>query len=229
MFLPIGTAINAAAIAVGGGFGVFLGARLPERVKSVLYQGLSLAIAIMGIKLALGYQNIFLLTLSLVLGGLSGSLLGLQERLTGFADFAQKKMGKSMDAQFSGAFITGTSIFCVGSMAVLGAVQEGTSGIYSIYLVKAFMDGIIAINIGSTQGKGVILSALPLFLYQASLTLLASLLQPWLQGDLLVEFTAVGGTLIVGVGASILWPEKFKILNLLPAMFWVCVLFPLFY
>ncbi len=231
MYLPIGTTINAAAIVVGGGIGVLLGSHLPERVKEVLYHALGLAIGIMGIKLAIAYQNVFLLTVSLVLGALVGSWLGLQERLAGFAEFAQKKIsqGKKMDAQFSNAFVTSTSIVCVGSMAVLGAVEEGTSGSYSIYVVKAFLDGIIAINIGSTLGKGVMLSALPLFIYQGILTFMASFLQPWLQGDLLVEFTAVGGVLIAGVGVSIVFPDKFKILNLLPAMIWVCILFPIFY
>ena len=231
MYLPIGTTINAAAIVVGGGIGVLLGSHLPERVKEVLYHALGLAIGIMGIKLAIAYQNVFLLTVSLVLGAFVGSLLGLQERLAGFAEFAQKKIsqGKKMDAQFSNAFVTSTSIVCVGSMAVLGAVEEGTSGSYSIYVVKAFLDGIIAINIGSTLGKGVMLSALPLFIYQGILTFMASFLQPWLQGDLLVEFTAVGGVLIAGIGASIIFPDKFKILNLLPAMIWVCILFPIFY
>ncbi|MBQ4133505.1 MAG: DUF554 family protein, partial [Desulfovibrionaceae bacterium] len=136
--------------------------------------------------------------------------------------------GKS-DSNFSSAFIGATSVFCVGSMAVLGPVEEGVSGNYQILLVKAFMDGVIAINIASTKGKGVMLSAVPLFLYQGALTLLASLLQPILQGDVLIEFSAVGGVLIAGVGASLLFPDKFKVLNLLPAMLWVCVLFPLFH
>ena len=231
MYLPIGTTINAAAIVAGGGLGVLLGSHLPERVKDVLYHALGLAIGIMGIKLAIAYQNVFLFFFCLVLGAFTGSLLALQERLAGFADFAQKKLsqGKNMDAQFSNAFVTSTSIVCVGSMAVLGAVEEGTTGNYSIYVVKAFLDGIIAINIASTLGRGVMLSALPLFVYQGILTFMASFLQPWLQGDLLVEFTAVGGVLIAGVGASIIFPDKFKILNLLPAMLWVCILFPIFY
>lgn len=231
MHLPIGSAINAGAILVGGGLGLVIGSRLSESVKALIYQALSLAITIMGVKLAIDYQDVFLLTLSLVFGAISGGLLRLQERLEGFADFVQKKIshGKTSDANFSAAFIKGTSIVCVGSMAVLGAVQEGITGNYSIYLVKAFMDGIIALNIASSQGKGVLLSALPLFIYQGLLTMLASLLQPWLQGDMLIEFTAVGGALIAGVGASFLFPDRFKVLNLLPAMLWVCILFPLFY
>lgn len=238
MQLPIGTTVNALAIVAGGAIGSVIGSRLPERIKLALYQALSLAIIAMGAKLIIGYQNIFLLTLSLVLGAVTGSLIGLQERLEGFADYVQRRMtarleksrkSRETDADFSVAFISSTAVFCVGSMAVLGPVEEGLSGNYQILLVKAFMDGVIAVNIASSKGKGVMLSALPLFVYQGGLTLLATLLQPLLQGEVLIEFSAVGGVLIAGVGASLLFPDKFKMLNLLPAMLWVCVLFPLFH
>lgn len=236
MYFPTGSAINGAAVVLGGFLGVLLGTRLPGSVKSILYQALSIAIVIMGVKLALGFQSIFLLTLSLVFGGATGAFLKLEKRVEDFGAFVQRKIShgqnpssSAADAQFSNAFMAGTSIFCVGSMAVLGAVEEGTSGDYSIYLVKSFMDMIVALNIASTLGRGVMLAALPVFVYQGALTLLAVQLQPWLTGGVLVEFTAVGGVLIAGVGAGLLFPEKFNMLNMLPAMIWVCVLFPLFH
>lgn len=237
MQMPVGSAINALGIVIGGAIGAAIGARIPGRVKQSLYLAMSLAIIAMGVKLMAGYQDVFLLTSSLVLGAISGSLIGLQERLEGFAACVQQRMaaraarcskpGRS-DSKFSAAFIGGTSIFCVGSMAIIGPVEEGINGDYQILLLKAFMDGVIAINLASSMGRGVMLAALPMFIYQGALTLLGSLLQPILQGDVLMEFSAVGGVLIAGVGASLLFPDKFKVLNLLPAMFWVCVLYPLF-
>ncbi len=238
MQLPIGTTINALAIVAGGAIGSVIGPWLPERIRLALLQALSLAVIAMGAKLIIGYQNIFLLTLSLVLGAVTGSLIGLQERLEGFADYVQRRMAaraeknkksSSSDTDFSVAFVSSTAFFCVGSMGILGSIEEGVSGNYQILLVKSFADGIVAINIASSKGKGVMLSALPLLIYQGALTLLASLLQPLLQGEVLVELSAVGGVLIAGVGAGLLFPDQFKMLNLLPAMFWVCILFPLFY
>ena len=230
MFLPVGSVINAMAVVAGGAVGAFLGSRMPIRLKDILFQAMGLTVIVMGMKLAIGYQDVFLLTLSIVLGGATGALIGLHERLEAFAAKMENRFSRgNEDSSFTAAFITGTSVFCVGSLAVLGSVEEGVSGSFSLLLVKALMDGIIAINIGSTQGRGVMLSALPLFVYQGTLTLLAGFLQPFLQGDVLVEFTAVGGVLIAGVGANLIFPDRLKVLNLLPAMFWVCMLFPLFH
>lgn len=230
MFLPVGSVINAMAVVAGGAVGAFLGSRMPIRLKDILFQAMGLTVIVMGMKLAIGYQDVFLLTLSIVLGGATGALIGLHERLEAFAAKMENRFSRGNEgSSFTAAFITGTSVFCVGSLAVLGSVEEGVSGSFSLLLVKALMDGIIAINIGSTQGRGVMLSALPLFVYQGTLTLLAGFLQPFLQGDVLVEFTAVGGVLIAGVGANLIFPDRLKVLNLLPAMFWVCMLFPLFH
>lgn len=212
-----GTIVNAAAIVVGAVAGVLLKRGIPERYKSTVIQGLSLAVIVIGLQMALQTKNILIVVLSLVLGGLTGELLKIEDRLAAFGYKMETFFG-SMGGGFTKAFVTASLVYCVGAMAIVGSIQDGINGNPGTLLVKSLLDGVSSIVFASTLGIGVAFSALPVLLYQGSITLLAQYLQGVLTQPVINELTATGGVLIMGIGLRILEIADIKVGNLLPAV-----------
>lgn len=223
--MPLATLINAVAIILGGLLGVLLGRHFPERIRSIVYQGIGLSVLVIGLDMALQYGNIILVVFSALLGGLTGELLRLDEKMTGLGNWLKTRI-KSKDAMFTDGFVTASLIFCIGSMAILGAIDEGIRGDRTIILTKSILDGFISIPLASTYGLGVIFSALPVLLYQGSITIAAHHSQAFFTQEIIAQITSVGGLLIMGIGLSLLDIKKINVTNLLPALFYA-VLFTL--
>jgi len=213
----IGTFTNAGAIAAGALLGFLLQRGIPEKVKRTVMQGMALAIMLIGIQMALETKNPLIVIISLVLGGVTGELIDIEKRLNGIGEFLERRMG-NRGSGIAPAFVTSSLVFCVGAMAVVGSIQEGLTGQYSTLLAKSLLDGIASIFFASTMGIGVIFSAVPVFLYQVSLTLLAGLMKNLLSNDVIAEVSSIGGLLIVGIGMNILGLRQIKVGNLLPAI-----------
>ncbi len=218
--MPIATFVNAAAIILGSLMGVLLGRNFPDRVRTIVYQGIGLCVLVIGLDMALQYDNIILVVFSVLLGAVTGELLKLDEKMTSFGNWLKTRI-KSKDDRFTDGFVTASLIFCIGSMAILGSIDEGIRGDRTILLTKSILDGFISIPLAATYGIGVLFSALPIILYQGSITIAASQSQAFFSPEIITQITSVGGLLIMGIGLSLLDIKKVNVTNLLPALFYV--------
>ncbi|MBT9140380.1 MAG: putative membrane protein YdfK [Dehalococcoidia bacterium] len=223
----LGTAVNGAAIVVGGVLGVLLGKHIPERIKQRVLQGVALSVLLIGIKMALETQNLLVVVFSIVIGGIVGELLGIDAWLRRIGEWLELQASQS-GAGVANAFVFATLLYGVGSMAVMGALESGLLGRHQILYVKAILDGTTSVALAASMGIGVSLSAVPIVLYQGSIALVAGLLQPFLGANVVGELSGVGGLLILAVGLNMLELQEIKVANFLPAfavaLIWVGIL-----
>ena len=227
--IGLGTLINVAAIVVGGGIGLAGGKRLSSRAQQTLIRGMAvcvLFVAIGGVMEemlvvengALRTRGTLMLVVSIALGGLMGELLDLDRRLEGFGRWLREKSGNGRDSRFLDGFITATMTVSIGAMAIVGEVEDGIHGDYTILAAKSLMDFVIILVMASSLGKGCLFSAIPVGLLQGSVTLLARLVQPLLTPAALSALALVGSALIFCVGLNLLWEKTIRVANLLPAL-----------
>jgi len=214
----LGSLANAAAIVAGGFAGSILKKGLSERFSNTIIASLGLLTVALGMMFAVQSKSIMVVVFSLVLGGILGEWIDIEKRMNDLGDFVQDKL-KAREGNFSQGFVTASLLFCVGSMAIMGALQSGLMNNHEILFTKSIMDGVIAVVFASTLGIGVALSFLPVFVYQGSIALLASVVAPYLSEAVMTEMTATGGVLLIGVGINILELKKIKVGNMLPAIF----------
>lgn len=236
--IGLGTIINTAAVIAGGISGVVLKRGIPEKCQKILMQACGIATIFIGVSgtlkemLVINGSSIetrgtFLLILSLVFGGLAGSLLSIEDRLERLGELLKKKLHSERDTQFVEGFATSTLVICIGAMAIVGAIEDGLTGNFSTLTAKAILDFVIVIVFASTLGKGVIFSAIPLFLYQGAITVLAAILGDFMSPSLIGDISFIGSALIFCVGVNIAFGKKFNVGNLLPALL-VPVIYQLF-
>ncbi|MES9994745.1 DUF554 family protein [Desulfovibrio aminophilus] len=221
--IPLGSLVNALAIILGSVIGMLLHNRFPERVRTIVFQGLGLCVLLIGIQMALKVENILILIFSVLLGGILGELLnleGLFEILAG----RLKAVVRSKNAAFTDGLITSSLIFCIGAMAIIGSFDEGIRGDATVLYTKSILDGFASVALASTYGAGVLFSFLPVLLYQGGLTLFAGVFQQYFSPLLIAQLTATGGVLILGIGFTLLDIKRVKLSNLLPALPVVVVL-----
>ncbi len=212
-----GTAVNGAAIVAGALLGLFLGRFIPERLNEIAMQGIGLAVLLIGFQMALKSEQVLILIISLVLGGVAGELLQLEAKMLAVGRRLEKLVG-GKNLQLARAFVYAALIYVVGAMAVTGALESGLLGQHQILYAKAALDGISAVVFASTMGIGVAFAALPVMLYQGSIALLARWASVFLTDPVVMEFSAVGGLLIVAIGLNLLQLKTIKVGNLLPAL-----------
>jgi len=218
MFL--GTVVNVVAVVVGALLGCWAGGFLSERVRRTLMAGLGLAVLLVGLQLALQGNQLMVVIGSLILGGLLGEALAIEQRLQAFGERLQERfsgMGKVGEG-----FVTASLLYCVGAMAIMGALQDGTGNEPTILYAKSVLDGVASVALASTLGIGVLFSIVPLALYQGSITWGAGLASTVLSEPVVIEMNAVGGLLIAAIALDLLDIKRLPVANLLPAVF-VCV------
>jgi hypothetical protein len=216
----LGTIVNTAAIVLGGLLGLLFGQALPEKMKRTVIQGIGLAVLLIGGSMALQTKNPLIVIASLVLGGVIGEWIDIELRLQHFGEWLEKKLAKNGHVTgFTKAFVTASLIYCVGAMAIMGSLESGLRGNYNILFAKSMLDGISALVFASSMGIGVLVSALPVLIYQGAITMSAGLLQGILSAQVISEMSAAGGLLILGIGFNILEFKEIKVGNLLPAIF----------
>ena len=196
--IGLGTIINCATIAAGATLGVILKGGLPRRFETTILQALGLCTFFIGIGGAVsglltvangtvGTQHTMLLVLSLVLGAVAGEALDIETRLNSFGAWCQNRFSVGGDGQFVQGFVTASLLFCVGAMAIVGALEDGLNGDPSILIAKAVLDGVSSVIFAASLGRGVYLSILPLAVYQGGITLLARFIRPWLTDELISQ------------------------------------------
>lgn len=217
-----GTFINTAAVIVGGLLGLAFGARLPERMRSTIVAGLGLFTAAIGLQMFLSTQNAIIVLVGLLLGGVIGEWWHIETRLERFGARLQERFAANAEggaARFVRGFLVASLVFCVGPLAILGSIQDGLTGDYSLLAIKSVLDAFASLVFASTLGVGVLFSALVVFAYQGSLSLLASQVQALLTEGMIAEMTAVGGILLLGIAiSSLLELKPIRVGNFLPAL-----------
>lgn len=226
----LGTLVNVAAIIVGGTIGWLAKKGISERYKKTVMQGIGLAVIIIGLSGSLQgimqfvgaprLDRVYLtgMILSLVFGALIGEALNIERRLDDLGLWFQSKFARG-EHTFAEGFVTASLVYCVGAMAIVGALEDGLTGNTQILYAKAILDGVSAIVFAATLGMGVTFSFLPVLVYQGGITLLAGFLKPWLTEDIISQMSLVGSVLITAIGLNILEMTRIKVGNLLPAIF----------
>lgn len=224
-----GTIINSAAIVAGGVIGHFTGKLFREDQQEALTKACGVSVLFIAVAGAMqGMMSIdgsrivsgksMLVVLCLALGTVAGELIGIEKGFERFGEWLKNKTGNSGDKQFVNAFVTASLTVCIGAMAIVGAIQDGILGDYSTLAVKAVLDFIIVAVMTSSLGKGSAFSAIPVFLFEGSITLLARLVSPIMTDLAIAYLSLIGSILIFCVGVNLVWGKLIRVANMLPAV-----------
>ena len=227
--IGLGTIINTLAVVVGGLLGMCLKNGLKKNMQDILMQACGVATIFIGASGTLAKmfviengnistQGTMLLIFSLVLGGLLGEAINIEEKM----DFLGEKIKKAVKAEKDNLFVEGfvnvSLIICVGAMAIVGSIQDGISGDYSLLATKAVLDLVIVVVFASSYGLGAVFSAVPIFLYQGGITMMAAIGGSFLSDAIISDLSFIGNALIFCVGVNIAFGKKFRVGNMLPAL-----------
>ena len=228
----IGTFLNVATVLIGGSIGLLFSTRIPERVNKTVIAGIGLFTAGIGMQMFLKTQNSIIVLGSLLLGGLLGEWWKIEDHLRNLGGYLENKFTKKeenhveTDAEGEGGnnfiqgFLTASLVFCVGPMTILGSIQDGLTGDYSLLAIKSVLDGFAAIAFAASMGLGVLFSTIVILVFQGGISLLADQAQSFFTMPMMNEMTAVGGLLLIGIVISSLWQLKpIRVGNFLPALF----------
>jgi uncharacterized membrane protein YqgA involved in biofilm formation len=224
----VGTLINVGTVLAGTAIGTAVGPRLPERIQQRVLAGLGLITLALGIDLALAWGGedtststpLYVLG-GVLLGGIVGEILGIERRLEQLGDTLQDRLAHHTSGDHSTVsegFVTASLLFCVGSLTVVGSIQDGLTGDYQLLATKAVLDGFAAVALSATLGWGVGLSAITVLILQGGITLGAGLFDDLLVGEALAVLTSAGGVTIIGIALKLLDIKDVKVGNFLPAL-----------
>ena len=227
--IGLGTIINSAAIVAGGLIGHFTGKLFRQDQQESLTKACGISVLFISIAGAMqGMLHIdngeilsgksMLVVLCLALGTIIGEIIGIEKGFEHFGEWLKVKSGNSGDKRFVNAFVTASLTVCIGAMAIVGAIQDGISGDYSTLAVKAVLDFIIITVMTSSLGKGCTFSAVPVFLFEGAVTVLARIISPVMTETAVAYLSLVGSVLIFCVGLNLVWGKKVRVANMLPAV-----------
>ncbi|MFH1446864.1 MAG: DUF554 domain-containing protein [Chloroflexota bacterium] len=221
--MMLGTLINVVTVLIGGALGTLIGSRLSNKIRETVVAGLALFTIAYGVMSFLDTNNPLIPLGSLILGAILGEWWKFEDGLAKIGEFA-KECTKNLflsdiSLHFVEGFVTASLVFCIGPMAILGSIEEGLTGDYSMLAIKAIMDGFAVIVFASTLGLGVLFSAIIILIYQGSISLLAGLLSTGFSEAMITEMTAVGGLILIGIAvSSLLEIRKIRMGSFLPAL-----------
>lgn len=227
--IGLGTIINTVAIIVGGLIGHFTGRLFKQEQQAALNKACGISVLFIAIAGAMqGMLHIdggsivsgksMLVVLCLAIGTIIGELIGIEKGFERFGEWLKKKTGNSGDKEFVNAFVTASLTVCIGAMAIVGAIQDGILGDYSTLAVKSVLDLIIIAVMTSSLGKGCAFSAIPVLVFEGSITLLAKIVSPVMTDMAIAYLALIGSTLIFCVGVNLVWGKTIRVANMLPAV-----------
>lgn len=236
--IGLGTLINTALVVAGGIAGMFFGRFITPRLQDGLMKATALSVLFVGLAGALGGMlsiadgklvsgGTAMIVVSLAAGALAGEWINLEHQIGRFGEWLKYKTGSAGDSSFVDAFVTASLTVSIGAMAIVGSIQDGIKADPSTLILKGAIDALLVCIMTASMGKGCIFSAIPVFIFEGSLTLLARLIQPIMSAAAIANLSTVGAILIFCVGVNLIWERTFKVANLLPAVV-VAVLFALF-
>jgi len=222
-----GTIINVAAVLVGGAIGVRLGHRLSRKLQETVMNGLGMMVIVLGVAMALESQNLLIVMGSVLIGGVLGEWWRIEDGLEKVGNWLEDRFGQPEDAaqgrSITRAFVTTSLLFCVGPLTIVGSILDGLTGNFQPLAVKSMLDGFAALAFGASLGPGVLFSTLTILVYQGGLSLLAKFFGANLTGitadtPAVIEMSATGGVLILGIGFILLEIKRVRVGNFLPAL-----------
>ncbi len=225
----LGTVINVAGVLAGGLLGLLMGKGLSRRFQEILIQASGLAVMFLGIsgtmeemlKIVEGgltSQGSMMMIVCFVAGALLGECLNLEKHMEDFGVWLRERTKSNKDTRFIEGFLTTSFTICIGAMAVVGAIRDGIYGDYSILAAKTVLDTIMVFVMTASLGKGCIFSAIPVAVFQGSITLLSTFIEPLLTEAAMANLSLTGSMLIFCVGLNLIWGNKIKVANLLPTL-----------
>lgn len=225
----IAVLVNCFTIILGSLLGIIFSKKITSRLSEVIQTGAGVVVLVLGVEMTLQYDNILSLTFSLMAGGIIGSIIDIDGKIFKIGQWLGTKLPQKEEkstSSFGYGFLNASVLFCVGAMSIVGSIEAGVNGNYSVIFTKSLLDGFMAIVFASSMGVGVVFSFLTVLIYQGALTLLATVIAPYMDEVLLAELTASGGALIIMIAINLLGLKSIKTANYLPAVF-LCVLFVL--
>jgi uncharacterized membrane protein YqgA involved in biofilm formation len=223
----IATVINALAVLFGSLLGLVLKGRIHDKYEQTVFTALGIFTFVLGMTMAQEPCNALYMVFSLVLGGLLGTWIGVEDMVLRFGEWMKSKLPSSMGkGQFALGFLDASVLFCVGAMTIVGSFKAGIDKDYQLLLLKSVMDGSVAVLLSAVMGVGVAFSAVSVLLVQGALTILSTYVAPYVEQPMIDAVSAVGGLLVIMIGINLLHLKKIKTANFMPALFLV-ILFQL--
>lgn len=224
----MGAIVNAVLVAIGGTIGSLLKQGIPDHIADAIMKGIGLYILILGIEGSLDYNNALVVVVSIALGAGIGSYLDLDQKVNRSIQGLERRFLKDDSGQFSKALINAASLMCIGSMTIIGALENGLQGDPTTLITKGVIDGISAVVMASSMGIGVAFAAIPVLILEGGMTLLAVYLAHLLTPELIQDLVASGSLLLVALGLNLIGVTDIKIMNYSLAMIFPLILVPLF-
>ena len=218
-----GSVFNALTVVIGSTLGLFIGKFIPEKLRDTIFNAMGLFILYVGINMCLSTRNSIAVLLSLVLGSVTGNLLGLEEKLNSLGDTIKARIN-AKDSAFTEGFVSATLVFCMGSMGIIGAFNDGLRHAPEVLVTKGIMDGISSVLFAGSMGLGVMFSAVPILVYQGALTFLAVWAEPFISESMFADISGLGGLMIMAIGLNFLKVTKLRLGDMLPGLVYVVVL-----
>lgn len=219
----IGTIVNVVTVLIGGSIGLLLNKRLPERYVKIFFQVIGLFTLTLGISMAIKTTHVLHIVMALISGALIGEAINLEKWMEGIGDKLKSRLKIGND-KFTEGLLTSFLLFCIGPLTIVGAIDEGIGNSSEPLLIKSLMDGVSSIALASGLGVGVVFSAIPLFLFQGGITLMAMIFGSFFPEVFALELSAIGGILLVGLGINILEIKRINVMNMLPALVMIVLL-----
>ena len=217
----LGTIVNVIAIICGSLLGLLFRKGIPDNYKEIIMSGIGLSVILIGVKSALSSDQLLIVIFSVIIGAGIGEFLKIEAKLESLGSYFERRLAsKSGDTgSFARGFVTASLVFCVGSMAIVGALESGLTGNHQTLFAKSILDGVTSLIFASSLGIGVLFSGVAVFLYQGAITLTAVFMKNLLVAETISQMTSVGGLLILAIGLNLLGITKIRVGNLLPGIF----------
>ena len=215
----LGTIINTATVLAGGGLGLLIGNRIPDRIRLIIVQVIGLVTIAIGLRDVINTDNMVFPLVGMVLGAIVGELLRIEDRLEHLGEILRRKFTKpESESKFVTGFVTATLLFCVGPLTILGAIEDASGKTPQLYIVKGTLDGFMMIIFSALYGVGAIFSAVSVFVIQGSLTLFGTSLDALLTERMRLELFAAGGLAVLAIGLNLLEIKRIRLGSLLPGL-----------
>ena len=217
--IGLGTLINTGTVLVGGVVGLVIGDRIPDRIRTIVVQVIGLVTLGIGFGDVLKTHNIVFPLVGMVIGGVIGELLAIEQRLEKFAELIRRRFARNQEpGKFINGFVTATLLFCVGPLTILGAMQDATGETPQLFIIKGTLDGFMNVIFGAIYGVGAVFSALSIFVVQGSLTIGGTALDSLLNDRMRTELFAAGGLAVMAISLNLLEIKKIRLASLLPGL-----------
>jgi uncharacterized membrane protein YqgA involved in biofilm formation len=215
----LGTIINTATVLAGGGLGLLIGNRIPDRIRVIIVQVIGLVTIAIGLRDVISTDNMVFPLVGMVLGAIIGELLRIEDRLEQLGEILRRKFTNTeSESKFVTGFVTATLLFCVGPLTILGAIEDASGKTPQLYIIKATLDGFMMIIFSALYGVGAIFSAASVFVLQGSLTLFGTSLDTLLTDRMRLELFSAGGLAVLAIGLNLLEIKRIRLGSLLPGL-----------